>query len=152
VQLFPDHLPESNVFQLQMGGCLCGAVRYRITGEPLARSLCHCPSCRLAAGASPVAWAVVPGAEFSVAMGEPKRYESSPGVERTFCAMCGSALTYRELDNTKTIDVAAATLDDQSWFTPDREIWVRYRPHWLPALAGVAQYASDTGQDANDNV
>ena len=24
------------------GGCLCGAVRYRMSGQPLARSLCHC--------------------------------------------------------------------------------------------------------------
>ena len=37
------------------GGCLCGAIRYRVSGEPLARSLCHCRSCRLGAGAPSVA-------------------------------------------------------------------------------------------------
>ena len=38
------------------GGCLCGAIRYQIAGEPVSRSLCHCRSCRHAAGSGPVAW------------------------------------------------------------------------------------------------
>ena len=35
------------------GGCLCGAIRYRVTAEPQGRTLCHCESCRRAAGAPP---------------------------------------------------------------------------------------------------
>ena len=133
------------------GGCLCRAIRYRIHGKPLARSLCHCPSCRFAAGASPVAWLVVPSQTFSYSAGQPTRHESSPGIERTFCSSCGSALTYRVIGESETIDITAATLDDQSSFKPDREIWVRYRPDWLPALVGVAQYRSDSGgSDADD--
>ena len=40
------------------GGCLCGAIRYRVIAEPIARSICHCLSCRRASGAPSVAWAV----------------------------------------------------------------------------------------------
>ena len=90
----PDHLPESNVFQPN-GGCLCGPSGIASPVSP-ARSLCHCPSSPFAAGAS-CCLGRGAQAEFSVASGEPKAHESSPG-ERTFCAMCGSALTYRELD------------------------------------------------------
>jgi hypothetical protein len=88
---------------------------------------------------------VVPHENFSYTQGQPKRYESSPGIERTFCPSCGSALTYQVLDEPVTIDVTTATLDDWSSFLPDREIWVQYRPRWLPALPGVAQYRADSG-------
>ena len=35
------------------GGCLCKSIRYRVMGTPLAQSLCHCRSRRLAAGEFP---------------------------------------------------------------------------------------------------
>ena len=28
------------------GGCICGAVRYRLTSEPLTFYACHCTDCR----------------------------------------------------------------------------------------------------------
>ena len=40
------------------GGCLCGSVRYRVAGDPVAATLCHCRSCRRASGGTNVAWAV----------------------------------------------------------------------------------------------
>jgi hypothetical protein len=94
---------------------------------------------------------VVASERFSYSSGPPTRYESSAGIERTFCPSCGTALTYQVLAETATIDVAAATLDDQSDFVPDREIWVGYRPYWLPALTGVAQYQEDSGQNESDD-
>ena len=127
-----------------IGGCLCKAVRYRIEGSPLANSYCHCASCRLAAGASPVAWVVVPHENFRFTNGQPSRNQSSPGVERTFCPSCGSALTYRVLAEPATIDVTTATLDDWATFLPDREIWVQDRPQWMPALPGIAQHWADS--------
>ncbi len=42
------------------GGCLCGAVRYRVTGEPEATSHCHCYSCRRATGGPTLAWVIFP--------------------------------------------------------------------------------------------
>ena len=42
------------------GGCLCGDIRYKVSGE-LAKeekpSLCHCRICQRAAGAPVVGWA-----------------------------------------------------------------------------------------------
>ena len=40
------------------GGCLCGAIRYRVRGAPLSTTLCHCRSCRLACGGPTLAWAI----------------------------------------------------------------------------------------------
>ncbi len=38
----------------QTGGCLCGDVRFRLTGPPYEVDYCHCHSCRKHTGA-PVA-------------------------------------------------------------------------------------------------
>jgi hypothetical protein len=62
------------------GGCLCGEVRYRVTGEAVARTLCHCVSCRRATGGASVAWAVFEKGDFAVLKGEVREYSSSPGI------------------------------------------------------------------------
>lgn len=36
------------------GGCQCGSVRYRITGDPVMTALCHCTMCRRANAAPAV--------------------------------------------------------------------------------------------------
>src|SRR6266702_3898762 len=100
------------------GGCLCGAVRYRATGKPIAQSLCHCRTCRLASGAPSVAWVVFPSSGFAIIAGEPATFHSSPGVVRTFCATCGTPLTYQRTSETQTIDVTTVTLDAPDDFPP----------------------------------
>jgi hypothetical protein len=113
------------------GGCLCGAVRYRITGQPLATSFCHCRSCRLASGAPAVAWVVVRRDDFAVDHGTPVAFRSSPAVERTFCGRCGTSLTYQRDDSPESIDVHTATLDAPDAFPPTREIWLEDKVAWM---------------------
>lgn len=112
------------------GGCLCRAIRYRVTGEPLARSLCHCRSCRLGAGAPSVAWVVLRSNDLMFVTGAPARFQSSPGVLRGFCARCGTSLTYQREDEPDTIDVTTATLDRADDFAPEREIWAAEKLAW----------------------
>ena len=67
------------------GGCLCGDIRFKLSGSPHLAEYCHCDSCRKAAGAPVVAWAGVGLGQFEITVGSPECYASSPGVERTFC-------------------------------------------------------------------
>ena len=120
-------MPTPTTFE---GGCLCGAVRYSATGQSVARSLCHCRSCRLAAGAPTVAWVVWRSSDFSWVHGAPSEYASSPGVTRTFCNHCGTPLTYQKNAERGTIDVTTATLDAADEFAPTMEIWTEDKLRW----------------------
>jgi len=112
------------------GGCLCRAVRYRAAGKPIAQSLCHCRTCRLASGAPSVAWVVFPSRDFAFVTGQLTSFRSSPEVVRTFCAHCGSPLIYRHDSSPDTVDVTTATLDFPDQFAPTREIWLEQKLAW----------------------
>jgi len=68
------------------GGCRCGAVRYRVEGEPEVVGLCHCADCRKETGGLFLAYADWPIGRFSVE----GRYATWGG--RSFCPICGSRL------------------------------------------------------------
>lgn len=112
------------------GGCLCGAVRYRVTGEAVARTLCHCVSCRRATGGASVGWAVFEKADFALLRGEVREYSSSPGIYWGSCAACGSLVAYRRDSRPDHRDVTTATLDDPDSFPPTVEIWVAEKIGW----------------------
>ena len=92
------------------GGCLCGAVRYEAEGTPFHETLCHCAACRKASGAPVVAWFSVQPHAFRITAGSPRRFASSPGVERSFCDTCGTTLTYQNQPG--EIDVTIGSLDE----------------------------------------
>ena len=123
------------------GSCLCGAVQYQATGEPLARTLCHCRTCRLASGAPSVAWVVFRSGEFRFTAGRPARFQSSPGVTRTFCGTCGTPLTYQHASRADTIDVTTVTLSNPEDFAPTKEIWVEHRLPWESLNVAMEHYA-----------
>ncbi len=131
------------------GGCLCGTIRYRVTGEPVARTLCHCRSCRRAAGAPSVAWVVFRAGDFAFIAGEPARFRSSPPVVRTFCGSCGTPLTYRREAEPGTVDVTTATLDSPDEFAPTVEIWIAHRLAWGSLNDSLPHYPGSSRQGQN---
>ncbi len=74
------------------GSCLCGAVRYVVTGELSPPDACHCSQCRRQSGHY---WAStdIERERLSVTGADNLRwYHSSEKVRRGFCGTCGSAL------------------------------------------------------------
>jgi hypothetical protein len=112
------------------GGCLCGAVRYRVSGEPVASTLCHCRSCRRASGGTNVAWAVFDRGLFQWLSGYPAAYSSSPGIEWLHCRHCGSLVGYRRASRPDHMDVTTGTLDEPDRFPPAVEIWLEHKIEW----------------------
>jgi hypothetical protein len=112
------------------GGCLCGAIRYRVSGEAVATTLCHCRSCRRASGGTNVAWAVFDHAQFCWLSGFPAAYSSSSGIEWLFCKDCGSLVAYRRASRPDHMDVTSGTLDDPDVYPPTVEIWLDHKIGW----------------------
>lgn len=123
------------------GGCLCGRVRFRVSGPGKNRCFCHCRSCRLASGAPFVAWATFPTDGFQLTAGELAICRSSPEVVRTFCGGCGSTIGYRHESRAADLDVAIATLDDATPLAPECHIWVSHKLPWMTLGDGLPQYA-----------
>jgi hypothetical protein len=113
------------------GGCFCGAIRYRISADPMAVSHCHCTDCRRATGAPFITWITLPSEGFKHTAGAPAEYHSTAAVRRGFCGQCGTTLSYRNVDHPEEIDISAATLDDPDAVTPDDHLWINSKVTWL---------------------
>jgi len=131
------------------GGCLCGEVRYEVSGEVSNLCYCHCISCRRAAGAPLVPWGTVARQGFRLTRGALAEYGSSPAVARGFCAACGTSLTYRHAARPAEIDVALATLDDAARFAPQMHVWVSEKLPWVSINDGLPQFAAGSASDAH---
>jgi len=114
------------------GQCLCGAIRYQLTGEPRHVAVCHCRDCRRSAGAPMVSWAMFPESALTLLQGQPKTINSSGSAMRSFCPDCGTGLFYRNaVILPGIVDVQSATLDDPDALPPGVQIQVAERLHWM---------------------
>lgn len=128
---------------MMTGGCLCGAVRYEVTADPVYTGHCHCRSCQRASGAGHTTYVGVPRAAMTV-RGQPRAYTLIGGsglpAQRHFCPSCGS-----QLFGTCQLDPAMATLyagslDDPSMIRPDAAINVCNRQPWDRVSGDLAEF------------
>jgi len=132
------------------GGCLCGAVRFRVDGLPFSVSICHCRSCRLASGAPAVSWFVVSMNQFAWLSVQPAVFLSSPEVTRSFCGQCGTQLAYMHDDAPRTIELTTASLDNPSVFKPTKEIWLSEKLSWVATNPSLDHYSRDSQTGSPD--
>jgi hypothetical protein len=122
------------------GGCFCGAVRYRITGQPAHVTNCHCSMCRRTSGAPFVAWAVVKKPNFAFTEGEPARLDSSSEGRRSFCGRCGTPLTCELSAQPELVDVTVCSMDDPAPLRPKDHIWTDSRVPWVSLDDDLPRY------------
>lgn len=132
------------------GGCLCGAVRYHVTGAPTNSMVCHCRTCRKAAASPVVAWVTFPAETFRFTRGRPSEFHSSAAVTRSFCASCGSPLTYRHSDTPATIDLTTCSLDDPARFPPTHHSWASHDLAWVRFGDGLPVFPQWRPRDGTD--
>lgn len=122
------------------GSCLCGAVRYEVTGAFAGAGHCYCPICRKSHAAAFATWAFVnpdqlrwtSGVEFV------QGYESSPGKERCFCRRCGSPLVFT--DAGKVVEVALGTVDGDPGVRPREHVFVGSKAPWYEIADALPQF------------
>lgn len=114
------------------GGCLCGAVRYVVRGEPTHVGRCHCGDCRKRSGSAFTIYAHWPRNAFELA-GELAEFDGD-----RFCATCGSRIGLLEED---VAEINLGSLDEAPFeLVPEAELWIKRREPWLPAVDGAAQH------------
>ena len=80
------------------GGCYCGSVRYKASGDPLFKGQCHCRECQYITGGAANLTMAIPEAGFTYTKGAPKtftRTDIENAVTREFCGDCGTSLGTR---------------------------------------------------------
>lgn len=125
------------------GSCLCGSVRYEISGELGEFGYCHCTSCRKASGTAHAANAPVERSAFSLTSGaeDLREFESSPGKSRVFCGRCGSPIYAYLRANMDVIRVRLGSLDTPFTKQPRAHTWVSDKAPWAPIADKVPQFA-----------
>ncbi len=131
------------------GGCLCGTMRYRVTGDPLRAYICHCTFCQRRTG-SAFAFIHWYGEENVELMGDGLTTYEHP-VDDTnrwfrlhFCNRCGTTVmgTIERRPGIRLIMIG--TLDDPNWFEPQRHIWTRSALHWMVFPQNVKRFEKGT--------
>jgi len=128
------------------GGCLCGAIRYEIRGEPLFVSQCCCKDCQKATGTGHTTILGIHNSQLEIA-GTPQTFtnrgESGGAVTRHFCGTCAGRLyTSGDLPG-EVIMVQVGSLDEPGQVSPQNVIYVKDAVAWdffdpsLPKFDGL---------------
>jgi hypothetical protein len=100
------------------GGCYCGEVRYKATGDPLFKGQCHCRECQYISGGAPNMVMGMPEAGFEYTKGSATAFQRGDlenPVTREFCANCGTHLVSRPPGMPMAL-LKVGTLDDPKQF------------------------------------
>jgi hypothetical protein len=124
-----------------VGGCNCGAVRYRVSRAPLTTYICHCHLCQKRTG-SPFSMSIVfaqGGLEITEGALERNERTTPDGrVSASFvCGACHSR-THTEQEGGPTFNLRAGTLDDTRWVRPVAQFWTSSAQPWaiVPGILG----------------
>ncbi|HXQ09716.1 MAG TPA: GFA family protein [Caulobacteraceae bacterium] len=125
------------------GGCLCGAVTYEISGEPMFVGHCACENCQKSTGGGHSSIAAFPEAQVSVHgarttfaakgdSGQPTTYE--------FCPKCGSRLFTRAAMMPGVVMVTLGTMEAGAALEPSMLIYGKHRRAWDHVPPGLAVF------------
>ena len=115
------------------GGCLCKAVRYRITAAPIVTRVCWCRVCQYLAAGNATVNTCFPTNAITIE-GELSDYslvaDSGNIMHRRFCPKCGTQMFSEAEARPHLVFVRSGTLDDPEISKPSATIWVSAAPSW----------------------
>ena len=122
------------------GGCLCGKVRYEVTGPLFGVDHCHCSMCRRQHGAAFSTYADFDPGDFTWISGEDlvKLYETPSGGGWCFCSECGSTLA--GTDKGKISTVTLGTVEGDPGIKPEAHIFVGSKAPWYEISDDLPQF------------
>jgi hypothetical protein len=137
-------MPEETMSDLlREGGCSCGAVRYRLTSEPLFTHCCHCLNCQRQTGSAFVINVLIEADRVELLAGDPEPVDvpRDDGTTQTIfrCPTCRVAV-FSQYGRPEVRFVRAGTLDDPSSVAPDVHIYTRSKVPWVTLPGSVPAF------------
>jgi hypothetical protein len=115
------------------GGCLCGAVRYTGSAEPLGSRTCWCRLCQYLASGSATVNAILPADAVTIT-GPLKTFagiaDSGCHMMRGFCPECGTQVSSIAAERPHLMVLRTGTLDNPNRVRPTDIIWTSAAPDW----------------------
>jgi len=116
------------------GGCACGAVRYRLTSDPLFTHCCHCLNCQRQTGSAFVINLLIEADRVELLAGAPQPVDvpRDDGSKQLIfrCPTCQVAV-FSQYGRPEVRFVRGGTLDQPSGVTPDVHIFTRSKLPWI---------------------
>jgi hypothetical protein len=124
------------------GSCLCGKVRFEISGEIQNIIYCHCSQCRKAQGSAFATNGNVDAKRFKFMSGEDDLtgYESIPGQIKFFCKSCGSPIMSKNKSNPDNVRVRLGVIESDITERPMAHIFVTSKANWEDIAGDLPQY------------
>jgi len=144
-----------NTLKIHQGGCLCGAVRYEVEGQPLVVAHCHCEECQRGSGAGHSTGAMFPLDGFRLTgRVEAYKYTSDNGneVTKTFCPTCGSPIFGENNGMQGYLTVTLGTIDDSTEFKAQVVIFARNQNPWDIMDQNLPTFKDQPNWKPGDNV
>ena len=128
--------------KITTGACLCGQVKFTITGPLRPIIYCHCEQCRRTSGHFVAATAAsTDQLSFACDTGL-KWYRSSNIAQRGFCSACGSSLFWQP-DHGDYLSVMAGGLDQTGDLHAAEHIYVDNAAEYYDIADGLPQFAEN---------
>ena len=132
-----------------VGGCVCGAVRFKASGQPARVTICHCRWCQRRTGTAFGVEVVYRTDQVELTNGETTRYrhvsdESGRWLDIEFCSRCGTNMgfTLEAVPGVRTLPAGA--FDDPGWIRAERykyrHVYLRSRRDWSDLSPAVEQH------------
>lgn len=128
--------------QTATGSCLCGGVRFAVSGPLRHVIACHCSQCRRWTGNFLTTTNCRSADLHLESDGTLSWYRSSDEAERGFCARCGSPLFWRRTTGAgEWISISAGSLDPPTGVRLAQHIFVADKSDFYDIADDVPQYA-----------
>lgn len=127
------------------GSCLCGEVKFEVSGDFDGFFLCHCKFCQKDTGSAHAANAFSSKAQLNWISGKSQVktfHLKETRHQKSFCANCGSALPSIQMDG-RIVVVPVGSFDSDFSMKPTAHIFMKSKASWdrdlnqIPMIDGL---------------
>ncbi len=135
--------------ELVTGGCLCGGVRFEVTGPFIRAGHCHCSRCRRHSGAAGCWQGRVRREHFRLVTGEAllRVYGRGEGAVKVFCTVCGSSVFGGTWPDGPQVSIRLGAFDADPGVRPQFHTWVESKAVWDEITDLLPRYPRDWSKD-----